>query len=50
MIHTVVASLETLAHVLQRQSEPYVICHADLHPSNIIRGQLIRSLSLIGMM
>ena len=39
MIHTVVASLETLARVLQRQSGPYVICHADLHPSNIIRGQ-----------
>jgi len=30
--------MEALAGVLQRQAEPHVICHADLHPSNIIRG------------
>ena len=36
-IHTAVSSLETLAGVLQRRSGPYVICHADLHPANLIR-------------
>ena len=38
-IHTIIASLEKLAGALQRQSGPQVICHADLHPSNMIRGQ-----------
>ena len=38
-IHTIVTSLEKLAGALQRQSGPQVICHADLHPSNMIRGQ-----------
>ena len=37
-IHTAMAALEKLAGVLQRQSGPYVICHADLHPANLIRG------------
>jgi spectinomycin phosphotransferase len=37
MIHTGVTSLETLAGVLQGRSGPYVICHADLHPANLIR-------------
>ncbi len=35
-IHTAVASLEKLAEVLQSQIFPYVICHADLHPANLI--------------
>jgi spectinomycin phosphotransferase len=38
-IHTAVASLEKLAGALQKRSGPYVICHADLHPSNILRTQ-----------
>lgn len=37
-IFKLVAMMETLANVLQRQAAPHVICHADLHPSNIIRG------------
>ncbi|MBV9259307.1 MAG: aminoglycoside phosphotransferase family protein [Ktedonobacteraceae bacterium] len=36
-IHTVVASLEKLAGVLQSRTLPSVICHADLHPSNLLR-------------
>ncbi|HEX9134817.1 MAG TPA: aminoglycoside phosphotransferase family protein [Ktedonobacteraceae bacterium] len=36
-IHTVVTSLEKLAGVLQRRAGPYVICHADLHPANLLR-------------
>lgn len=36
-IHVAVASLEKLAGALQRRSGPYVICHADLHPANLIR-------------
>ncbi len=36
-IHTVVTSLETLAAVLQARTLPYVICHADLHPANLLR-------------
>ena len=36
-IHTAVSWLEKLAKVLQRRSGPYVICHADLHPANLIR-------------
>jgi len=36
-IHTVVTSLEKLAEVLQSRIFPYVICHADLHPANLIR-------------
>ncbi|HEX6777350.1 MAG TPA: aminoglycoside phosphotransferase family protein, partial [Ktedonobacterales bacterium] len=38
-IHKGVTTLEKLAGILQRQSGPQVICHADLHPSNMIRGQ-----------
>jgi len=37
VIHAVVASLEKLADVLQKYSGPYVICHADLHPANLLR-------------
>jgi spectinomycin phosphotransferase len=36
-IHTLLTAMETLAAVLRRQSGPYVICHADLHPGNMIR-------------
>jgi spectinomycin phosphotransferase len=36
-IHTAVYYLEKLAGMLQRRSGPYVICHADLHPANLIR-------------
>ena len=36
-IHTAARSLEKLAGVLQIQSGPYVFCHADLHPANLIR-------------
>jgi spectinomycin phosphotransferase len=38
-IHKGVTSLEKLAGALQQRSGPQVICHADLHPSNMIRGQ-----------
>ena len=37
MLHTGVTTLETLASRLQRQSGPYVICHADLHAANLLR-------------
>jgi|SRR5690349_3086618 len=36
-ILAVVASLETLAAALQSRTLPYVICHADLHPANLLR-------------
>ncbi len=36
-IHMTLNSLEKLAGVLQKQSGPYVFCHADLHPANLIR-------------
>jgi spectinomycin phosphotransferase len=36
-IHTALATLETLGNVLQRRSLPCVICHADLHPANLLR-------------
>jgi spectinomycin phosphotransferase len=36
-IHALQSALETLAPVLQERSRQYVICHADLHPSNVIR-------------
>jgi len=39
-IHTVVTSLEKLAGMLQSRTLPYVICHADLHPANLIRDRL----------
>lgn len=38
-INTVVTSLEKLAQALQRRSGPYVLCHADLHPANLIRNR-----------
>lgn len=36
-IHAMLAVLEGLAVPLMERPGPYVICHADLHPSNIIR-------------
>ncbi|MDQ2716852.1 MAG: aminoglycoside phosphotransferase family protein [Chloroflexota bacterium] len=36
-IDGVVTALEKLAKVLQSRSGPHVICHADLHPANLIR-------------
>jgi spectinomycin phosphotransferase len=38
-IHTGVTSLEKLAEVLKARPFPYVICHADLHPANLIRDR-----------
>jgi len=37
MILAMLAAMETLAETLQGQSGPQVICHADLHPGNLIR-------------
>jgi len=39
VIHAAVATLEKLAVVLQAQTLPYVICHADLHARNLIRDR-----------
>ncbi|GHO85775.1 aminoglycoside phosphotransferase family protein [Dictyobacter formicarum] len=36
-IHRALSVMEKLAGILQRQAGPYVICHADLHPANLIR-------------
>ncbi len=36
-IYTAIASLETLGGVLQKRTLPYVVCHADLHPANLLR-------------
>ncbi len=40
IIHMVVTSLQKLAGELQSRSLPYVICHADLHPANLLRDAL----------
>ena len=42
-IHTMMTSMEALAAVLQDQSGPHVVCHADLHPANIIRDRAGRA-------
>lgn len=39
VIHEVVAALKKLAEVLQARTLPYVICHADLHPANLLRDR-----------
>jgi spectinomycin phosphotransferase len=39
IIHTAVSEMEVLAAVLREHSGPFVACHADLHPGNIIRSQ-----------
>lgn len=36
-IHTLLTLMEKLASSLQTQAGPRVICHADLHPGNILR-------------
>ncbi len=36
-IHTALATLVTLGNLLQKRNLPYVICHADLHPANLLR-------------
>jgi spectinomycin phosphotransferase len=36
-IHTLLTLMENLARSLQTQAGPRVICHADLHPGNILR-------------
>jgi spectinomycin phosphotransferase len=38
-INAAVTSLEKLAPALQSRSGPYVLCHADLHPANLIRNR-----------
>lgn len=38
-IHVVMSSMEKLAVVLQGRAGPKVICHADLHPGNMLRDQ-----------
>jgi spectinomycin phosphotransferase len=38
-IHVGVSFLEKLSGILQRQTFPYVICHADLHPANLLRDR-----------
>lgn len=38
-IHEVVVALEKLAGVLQARTLPHVICHADLHPANLLRDR-----------
>ncbi len=38
-ISTTVTSLEKLAEVLRSRTFPYVICHADLHPANLLRDR-----------
>lgn len=39
-IHDALTTMEKLAAVLQQQSGPYVICHADLHPANLLRNDI----------
>jgi spectinomycin phosphotransferase len=41
-IHALLAAMETLAAALRTRSGPRVICHADLHPSNLIRDRVGR--------
>ncbi|HKT37600.1 MAG TPA: aminoglycoside phosphotransferase family protein [Ktedonobacterales bacterium] len=36
-IHMLITSLDTLAETLRSRNLPYVICHADLHPANLLR-------------
>jgi spectinomycin phosphotransferase len=38
-IHKAVTTLEMLAEGLQRRSFQFVICHADLHPANLLRDR-----------
>ena len=36
-IHAAVDALQTLGEALQKRTFSYVICHADLHPANLLR-------------
>jgi spectinomycin phosphotransferase len=36
-IHTLLTLMKNLARSLQTQAGPHVVCHADLHPGNILR-------------
>ncbi|HEX6107850.1 MAG TPA: aminoglycoside phosphotransferase family protein [Ktedonobacteraceae bacterium] len=38
-IHTAMTTLEKLAEMLKACPFPYVICHADLHPANLLRDR-----------
>ncbi|HZS76584.1 MAG TPA: phosphotransferase [Ktedonobacteraceae bacterium] len=38
-IHAVVTALENLSRILRSRMLSYVICHADLHPANLLRNQ-----------
>jgi spectinomycin phosphotransferase len=38
-IYALLASLEKLSAVLRSGSRPYVICHADMHPGNLLRDR-----------
>jgi spectinomycin phosphotransferase len=38
-IHTLMMYMEKLAGILQGQSGPHVICHADLHANNMLRDE-----------
>ena len=37
-IHAAATTLQTLGSILQKRHLPYVICHADLHPANLLRA------------
>jgi len=41
-IHALLTAMDALAKELQTRSGPRVICHADLHPSNLIRDRVGR--------
>jgi spectinomycin phosphotransferase len=38
-VHALVTSLDKLAGMLRSQTRRYVICHADLHPGNLLRDR-----------
>src|SRR5207302_870821 len=38
-IHALLTSLNKLAGLLQAQTIPHVVCHADLHPGNLLRDR-----------
>ena len=38
-IYALLTSLDKLSGVLRSQSDPHVICHADLHPGNLLRNR-----------
>jgi spectinomycin phosphotransferase len=38
-IQALLSSLNKLADILQRQTMPLIVCHADLHPGNLLRNR-----------